>query len=612
MGTRWAAAAGCVALVTVLGACQPVQPWQKELASPNAGGTGGTGGADELVFSPDGTKIAFTTSASGLGPTDTNEETDVYVRDLAAGTTTLVSVNAAGTDSAAGASARPSFSPDGTKVAFYTWAADLDPPAGEGTYVRDLAAGTTAFLAGEGLPRYSPTADEVVVADPFGQSVVVDVATGTRTVVSVAADGTPGNGASQLPAFSPDGRKVVFQSYASNLVAGDDNDTLDVFVHDLDTGVTTLASANSAGTGPGNQHSYIGSPNGNFFTADSSKVVFTSLASDLVPNDTNPGFDVFVHDLTTGTTEAVSAPHSGPGTGNSDSDYPTVSPDGARVAFRSHADNLVPGTSGARTPNAYVRDLATGTTTLLSPSAAGTGAGGSGDDWWSIAGQVFSPDGTKVAFPSTATNLGPRDTNRCGSVSCLDVYVHDLDTGTTTLVSSNAEGTDSGNGQSGFAVFSPVADQVAFVSDATDLGPPSSGGGDVFLATLTGADVSTTLAASPDPVAPGATLTYTVDVGNDGPDTAAGATAGVLLPEGVTWLSTTTDTGSCTAPAPAQPRLVTCDLGDLPAGASAGVTTTVTVTAAPGATLSALARATSGAVDPAGTNNQSSVDTAVS
>ena len=117
---------------------------------------------------------------------------------------------------------------------------------------------------------------------------VHDRQTGTTDRVSVASDGTQGNGNSEEPAISGDGRYVAFTSVASNLVPGDTNDKSDVFVHDRQTGATERVSVASDGT-EGNNTSYQSSVSG-----DGRYVAFTSVASNLVAGDTNFQWDVFV------------------------------------------------------------------------------------------------------------------------------------------------------------------------------------------------------------------------------------------------------------------------------------------------------------------------------
>src|SRR2546426_6706686 len=123
--------------------------------------------------------------------------------------------------------------------------------------------------------------------------------------VSVDSAGSEGNGASTGVALSADGRFVAFTSVATNLVAGDTNGVLDVFVHDRQTGMTERVSVDSAGS-EGN-----GASTGVALSADGRFVAFTSVATNLVAGDTNDVTDVFVHDRQTGTTERVSVDSAG-------------------------------------------------------------------------------------------------------------------------------------------------------------------------------------------------------------------------------------------------------------------------------------------------------------
>ena len=161
-------------------------------------------------------------------------------------------------------------------------------------------------------------------------------------LVSVNDMGTDsGNGRSRSPSISADGTKVAFSSFASDLGPTDTNGTLDVFVRDLTTGTTTLVSVNDFGTDSANNFSLFP-----VISADGTKVVFISFASDLVPTDTNGQFDVFVRDLIAGTTTLVSVNDLGTDSGNADS-IPffgalPMSADGTILAFRSAASDLVP------------------------------------------------------------------------------------------------------------------------------------------------------------------------------------------------------------------------------------------------------------------------------
>src|SRR5262249_47272263 len=150
------------------------------------------------------------------------------------------------------------------------------------------------------------------------------------------------------PALSADGRTVVFASAASNLVPGDTNGRSDVFVRDLVDGITTRASVTSGGAQTDGDDPWDDYELQLGISADGQVVTFTSIASDLVADDPNPGdlqhgWDVFAHDRASGATELVSRhPDDGP---FDDSVRPSISADGRYVAFLSAASNLVPGDS---------------------------------------------------------------------------------------------------------------------------------------------------------------------------------------------------------------------------------------------------------------------------
>src|SRR5437867_824550 len=174
---------------------------------------------------------------------------------------------------------------------------------------------------------------------------------GTTERVSVDSAGTQGNSFSLDPSISADGRFVAFSSLATNLVPGDTNGAFDVFVHDRLTGTTERVSVDSAGTqGHGNSSEPSISADGRF-------VAFSSVATNRVPGDTNAAFDVFVHDRLTGTTERVSVASAGT-QGNGSSLDPSISADGRFVAFSSVATNLVPGDTNGK-EDVFVHDRLT-------------------------------------------------------------------------------------------------------------------------------------------------------------------------------------------------------------------------------------------------------------
>lgn len=374
------------------------------------------------MISPDGTLVAFESDESDLGPTDTNGLSDLYLRDMVGGTTRLVATNAAGTDSGNAPSSAHMFTPDSSQLVFQSSANDLGP----------------------------------VDTNPSSDSYLYDIATGDVTLAAPNETGTDARPrGSTVKDFSSDGTKLLFDSYAQ------------VYVREQATGATTLASVNANGGGNGTSQSAD-------LSDDGTKVVFTSYASDLGPTDTNGStrsvYDVYVRDLAAGTTSLVSVNAAGTDAGNLGAYDPfaSFSPDGTLVAFSSASSDLVPDdtntcaeppwTTVQPCPDAFVHDLTTGATTLVSADADGTGPGNGFSRT-----PVFSPDGTRVLFVSQASNLGPVDTNGAD-----DVYVRDLVTGTVTLVSANSEGTDSANSGSFAPSFGPDGTTVAAGAETPD------------------------------------------------------------------------------------------------------------------------------------------------
>jgi Tol biopolymer transport system component len=250
-----------------------------------------------------------------------------------------------------------------------------------------------------------------------------DTVTGTTSLISVSSDGTAGNGYSRHPAISADGTRIVFESDASNLVVDDTNDLRDMFLHDTNSGTTVRVPVASDAGDSGDGHS---GSNSNLVTisADGTKIGFVSESNELVPGDTNNAADVFVFDTTTGTTTRVSVSETGLQS-DSASSSPSLSADGTRIAFASAATNLVTGDRNGET-DVFVRDTVAGTTILVSP-----GLGGNRTDGPSLRPSI-NADGTRVAFGSDATNLVAGDSPQAAD---WDVFVRDTVAATTSLVS---------------------------------------------------------------------------------------------------------------------------------------------------------------------------------
>jgi Tol biopolymer transport system component len=391
-------------------------------------------------ISADGRYVAFQSYADNLVPGDTNEQPDIFVRDRQTGTTERVNVAADGTQ-ANDYSYSSSISADGRYVAFLSRASNLVP----------------------GDTNEQP--------DIF----VRDRQTGTTERVNVAADGTQANNYSGELSISADGRYLAFASRASNLVSDDTNEQPDIFVRDRQTGTTERVSVAADGT-QANKDSWE-KPT---ISADGRYVAFSSRASNLIPDDTNEQWDIFVRDRQTGTTERVSVAADGT-QANNGSYSQSISADGRYVAFSSWANNLVPDDTNER-PDIFVRDRQTGTTERVSVTSDGTQANST--SWY----PSISADGSHVAFQSDANNLVPGDKNDLEDIFVRDLAggeaLRDRQTGTTEKVSVATDGTQA-NSISSSPSISADGSYVAFQSDASNLVPgDTNDASDIFVRDL--------------------------------------------------------------------------------------------------------------------------------
>ena len=268
--------------------------------------------------------------------------------------------------------------------------------------------------------------------------------------VSVSSAGIQANGNSEEPSISSDGSIVAFISEATNLVSGDTNDVQDVFVHDLDTGITERVSVSSAGFQADDEVFTMN------LSSDGRFVAFGSYATNLVADDTNGFIDVFVHDRDTGATERVSVATAGT-EANNESYSPAISSAGRFVAFRSDATNLVVNDTNHNS-DIFVHDRTLGVTERVSVASDGTQANGDSTL------PAISADGRFVAFSSEASNLVAGDTN-----NQADIFVHDRQSDTTELIVGPAEFNIGAGTIIVAPAISPDGDFVGFRSNADDL-----------------------------------------------------------------------------------------------------------------------------------------------
>jgi len=393
--------------------------------STDSAGTEGDAASTYAMPSADGRYVVFSSSASNLVPGDANGVEDIFIKDTQTGLTTRLSTDNSGAESN-DASYYPVLSADGRYVAFDSDASNLVSGDANGSidiFIKDTLTGVInrASTDSGGVEGNSHSSDPDISADGryvvfasnagnlvtpdsnFSQDIFVkDTQTGFTTRVSTGSGGIQGNGACYGPVISADGRYVVFDSYANNLVTGDTNGARDVFIKDTQTDITTRVSTDSGGLESNNTSKQPA------ISADGRYVAFDSDASNLVAGDTNGVSDIFLKDTLTGITTRVSTNSSGvEGAGHSYK--PVLSADGRYVAFYSYASNLVAG-DGNGQRDVFIKDTLTGMTTRVS-----TNSGGLEGNSYSIE-PVLSADGRYVTFYALASNLVAGDGNGVNDV----------------------------------------------------------------------------------------------------------------------------------------------------------------------------------------------------
>jgi len=444
------------------------------LVSVSPTGQGGAGNSTGASITPDGRFVLFESLAEDLVPNDANQESDIFVRDLAKQTTTLVSVDWLGAQSAVGhvsgftLSSEPAITPDGRFVVFQSLATNL---------VAESVQSPTSTL----VPQ---------------QIYIRDLGLATNILVSANLAGQAANRDSQDPVASSDGRYVVFGSISTNLTeegnatyqlllfrkdtqtskidligpimgqerAGISADagliayvaTNQVFLWQQSSGLSSLITTNATGL-PGN-----GGSSSPLLSDDGRTFVFTSTSTDLTDTPTAGVFEVFVHDGVSGVNRLLSATADPPAGSLSDCINPSLSSDGTVVAFEAFDTGLLPGDNN-HASDVFARGTVSGPVELISslspdlqPVTATLNS--------TLADSGISDDGRYVLYWGPSDDLTPNDQN--GS---YDVFERDTLLQTNILVSVNSAGTGPANQGSDSPVMSPYGRYVAFWSTASDL-----------------------------------------------------------------------------------------------------------------------------------------------
>ena len=312
-----------------------------------------------------------------------------------------------------------------------------------------------AVSADGGTVAFSSMATDLVAEDqdPSPDIYVRRLNDGTTVLASVTAGGEKANAISTRPSLSFDGERVAFLSAATNLGAPDDEQRVDAYVKELDTGEVTRVSRSSAGERADGVTSAVA------LSGNGRRVAFVSRATNLDPRDTDDAPDVYVTNLATGRVRLASIAPDGNKAmaGHSGVSGVSMSMSGRRVAFSTDAA-LDPADTN-RAKDIYVKDLRTGNLVLASATGDGTMGDAPSTD------PVLTARGNAVVFASFADNLDPADREQDS-----DIYRKNLSIGALSLVSTNLAG-EKGNDSSTTPTVSGDGRLIAFASRATNLDP---------------------------------------------------------------------------------------------------------------------------------------------
>jgi Tol biopolymer transport system component len=448
-------------------------------------GTQGNGDSSAPAISASSASqiVAYSSAAANLdlAMPDTNLKSDIFVTNVSTGATKRITVN--GQFQGNGSSTNPSVSPDGRYVVYQSAATNLLSTATTGTqlFLYDGQSNTTTLLtknsAGTSnangsstLPSFSAdgrfivfqsTSTNLISGDTNGKTDIYTYNMSTQAVtrVSLATDGTQGNGNSYNPAISKDGTYVAYTSFASNFVTGDGNGFDDVFLTNTVTKQTICVSVDANGVVSNGYSGLSGRP---AITADGNLIVFDSNAKNLIPGSNSSLFDLYEYNVTTKVTTRVSNDSSGNeliGTSSS----PVISSNGSYLYF-----TYTPIGTGAKT-QLYVADQRAGTTSVFHPVASAPS---------------LSADERFITFESTSATLVSGDTNAREDIFIEDIGFVDA---STNVVVNDAPILDAAKTPVLTAVdedaVAPAGAVGTLVSALVDLGGPLSNVNDPMLGT---------------------------------------------------------------------------------------------------------------------------------
>ena len=449
---------------------------------------GSLASSESPAITPDGRFVVFYSTATNLIP-GAGGVGEIFVRDLRTATTIWASSNTRALLGYSNAvSYNQTISSDGKYVTYQasTNSGDLPTPNAQGSIIRFKVNSGRSDLISTNATVQNAAYEDIRSLDitPDGRSItfvantnsgtsfagtqihVWDDQSGTTTVASVDRNNSFTLGSiNSWPAIDRSGRYVAFLSSATNLVTNSIAGDYHLYVRDLQSAATLLVDSDTNNVG-----SSVGPDAAPRISADGHCVAFESPDSNLISDDRNHAYDIFLRDISAGTNELISAHH--PVLPSLTPNAPSLlspfslSANGRYITFCSDADNLtLSDTNFFR--DVFVRDIFLGTTILVSVSTNGVPAHGLSSE------PAISADGRMVAFTSSADDLIAGDTNKA-----QDVFLRDLQKGTTTLVSWNTNATGPGNrasyspailGNGKYVLFRTTASDVAIGTGSADL-----------------------------------------------------------------------------------------------------------------------------------------------